>query len=303
MNFIAIDFETANSKRDSICALGAVLVENSKIVKKFYTLIKPHKSRNHFSSICKQIHGINENMVNNSPEFPIVYNKIKEYIENYWVFAHNAASADISMIRKTLELYDINIPDIKYGCSLKLSKNIFELISYRLDVVAKTLDIELDHHNPISDAMACASIILYGYQKYGNKIYDLSTSSNKTCKKIANKKVSNEINKLKKTMIDDLDVNDSKPCFCKKFIFTGKLESMPRKDAKFEVEKRGGNTGGGITYDTNYLVVGDDIFFDYHFDKTKTNKFKKAEEYKQGGKANIQIISEQEFLKMICHDE
>ena len=32
MNFLALDFETANYYRDSACALGLVRVENDKIV-------------------------------------------------------------------------------------------------------------------------------------------------------------------------------------------------------------------------------------------------------------------------------
>ena len=45
MNFVAIDFETANEKRASACSLGLVVVKNSQIVDKRYYLIKPKELR------------------------------------------------------------------------------------------------------------------------------------------------------------------------------------------------------------------------------------------------------------------
>lgn len=40
-NFAAIDFETANNDRSSVCSVGVVVVRNGEIVDKFYSLIKP----------------------------------------------------------------------------------------------------------------------------------------------------------------------------------------------------------------------------------------------------------------------
>ena len=39
--FAALDFETANQYRSSICSIGLVFVENNKIVDTYYQLIKP----------------------------------------------------------------------------------------------------------------------------------------------------------------------------------------------------------------------------------------------------------------------
>ena len=40
-DFAAIDFETANNERSSVCSVGIVIVRGGKIVDKFYSLIKP----------------------------------------------------------------------------------------------------------------------------------------------------------------------------------------------------------------------------------------------------------------------
>lgn len=39
--FVAIDFETADPKRDSACALGIVVVDKGEIVDREYRLIRP----------------------------------------------------------------------------------------------------------------------------------------------------------------------------------------------------------------------------------------------------------------------
>ena len=40
-DFVAIDFETANGKRSSVCSVGIVVVRGGEIVDRFYSLIKP----------------------------------------------------------------------------------------------------------------------------------------------------------------------------------------------------------------------------------------------------------------------
>ena len=41
MNFAAIDFETANECRSSVCSVGVVIVKKGKVVDKFSSLINP----------------------------------------------------------------------------------------------------------------------------------------------------------------------------------------------------------------------------------------------------------------------
>lgn len=66
MNFIAMDFETANGKRYSACSLALTIVRNGQIADEFYTLINPHTK---FFWRNTQIHGIHERDVQNAPDF------------------------------------------------------------------------------------------------------------------------------------------------------------------------------------------------------------------------------------------
>ena len=40
-NFAAIDFETANQQRTSVCSVGIVIVRDGEIVDSYYSLIRP----------------------------------------------------------------------------------------------------------------------------------------------------------------------------------------------------------------------------------------------------------------------
>ena len=53
-NFAAIDFETANGKRTSVCSVGVVIVKDGKIVNKIYRLIRP--APNYYTQWTTAIH-------------------------------------------------------------------------------------------------------------------------------------------------------------------------------------------------------------------------------------------------------
>lgn len=82
----------------------------------------------------------------------------------------------------------------------------------------------------------------------------------------------------------------------KKFMFTGKLASMSRKEAQARVTEIGGLVAGSVSRDLDYLVVGDDgspLFGA----GTKGDKIISAERLIAGG-AYLKIISERAFMQM-----
>jgi hypothetical protein len=82
------------------------------------------------------------------------------------------------------------------------------------------------------------------------------------------------------------------------FLFTGKMATMPRKDAEEKVKLAGGTVAGSVTKKLHYLVVGDEGSPFYSGGK-KGDKQIKAEELNAAG-ANIRIISETAFLQMLA---
>ena len=88
MDYVAIDFEPANSQRSSPCAVGVVVVKGGEVTEKFYTLIKPMDCR--FDGFNIGIHGITPEDVENEPEFPEIWPDLKPFLESDTVIAHNA---------------------------------------------------------------------------------------------------------------------------------------------------------------------------------------------------------------------
>jgi hypothetical protein len=82
------------------------------------------------------------------------------------------------------------------------------------------------------------------------------------------------------------------------FVFTGKMATMPRKDAESRVKQAGGTVASSVTKKLHYLVIGDEGSPLYSGGK-KGDKQTKAEQLNAAG-ANIRIISETAFLQMLA---
>ena len=88
-DFAAIDFETANNERTSVCSVGVIIVRNGEIVDSFYSLIQPEP--NYYNYWCTQVHGITRRDTEDAPVFPKVWKQIEPLIEGLPLVAHNKA--------------------------------------------------------------------------------------------------------------------------------------------------------------------------------------------------------------------
>lgn len=168
MNFVAMDFETANRYPESACSLALVLVRNNKIIDQFYTVINPQMS---FDSRNIQIHGITAADVADAPTMEEVWPKIKAlYQPGMLVAAHNIRF-DSNVLKQSLARYDIPEPHYLMIDTLKTSK-LFEpnLENHKLDTVSEALNIDLwHHHNALSDSQACAEILINENKRFGDE--------------------------------------------------------------------------------------------------------------------------------------
>jgi DNA polymerase III subunit epsilon len=154
--FIAIDFETANPEMSSACALGIAVVENLMIAEEFYTLIKPPVDYFKFTDI----HGITWNDVKDKMTFNELWPGIRNYFGNIDFVAGHNVGFDRAVLKGCCSHYNLNIPDVKYMCTWQLSKKKLGLKSNALDKVSAHFGIKLDHHYALSDAVACAKIMI-----------------------------------------------------------------------------------------------------------------------------------------------
>lgn len=163
MNFIAIDFETANSNRSSICSMGVAIVEDGKLLGTEHYYIKP--TPEYYDSFNTYLHGIDSSMTRNKPTFKQHWNELKKYFDNKTIVAHNAAF-DCSVLRFTLDTARLPYPDLEYHCTFRLAQKALDLPGHRLNEVSRHFKIELKHHDAESDARASALIALRLCEKF-----------------------------------------------------------------------------------------------------------------------------------------
>lgn len=158
-DFAAIDFETANQCRSSVCSVGVVIVHDGTIVDRFYSLIQP--TPNYYTHWTTEIHGLTHNDTDNAPIFPEVWKQINPLIIGLPLVAHNSPF-DEGCLRSVFKKYEMEYPEYPFYCTLKASRRLQpELPNHRLDTVAETCNFNLtNHHNAIADAEACAAIAL-----------------------------------------------------------------------------------------------------------------------------------------------
>lgn len=157
-DFAAIDFETANGRRSSVCSVGIVIVKGGKIVDRFYSLIRP--TPNYYSPFTTRIHGLTRKDTDRALHFPQVWEQIKNRIEGLPLVAHNKAF-DENCLKAVFEAYEMDYPDYDFYCTLIASRRNLRLPNHQLHVSAAACGFELkNHHNALADAEACAAIAL-----------------------------------------------------------------------------------------------------------------------------------------------
>jgi DNA polymerase-3 subunit epsilon len=160
MDFVAIDFETATGRRDSACAVGIVTVKDGEIADKYYSLIQP--PGNVYNWMNVNIHGIRPADTACAPVFEDIYPEIRERLMCKTVVAHNEVF-DRSVLRRTMEYYSLDYSDLQLAERWECTMRIYKKKGFapcRLNACCERLGIELNHHEALSDALACAKLFL-----------------------------------------------------------------------------------------------------------------------------------------------
>jgi DNA polymerase-3 subunit epsilon len=186
MNFVAIDFETANNKqRVSACSVGIAVVREGKVIDEEYLdeLICPPPPLNFEWDHHVELHHINELDVVNKPNFKEHWPQIANRIGNNIIVAHNAPETDISILKACIEHYKLEKPRYKYVCTCEMSEKLLpELPDHKIKTVADRLGVVFEEkrlHNALYDARVCAEIAIRlfrlsvdGFDKFTRELYE-----------------------------------------------------------------------------------------------------------------------------------
>jgi DNA polymerase-3 subunit epsilon len=302
MKFVAIDFETATSDRDSACEVGLAFVENGQVVEAKSWLVKP-PSYPHFDTFNISIHGIHPADVADKPTWAELWPELQPLLEGQLVIAHNAGF-DFSVLRRTLEAYQLPFPTLQYACSYIFSKKAWTgLPAYDLRTLCNFHNIPLQHHRAASDAQACAELALKTFAHIGITCQDdfagkLQTSIGHLHASGYEPCLTKRIYTTKDLSLIKGDPAKHKPdnmFYGRRVVFTGALSSMQRSTAQQLIADLGGINSSGVTKDTDFLIVGQQ---DYRIvgDDGMSNKQEKAVKMIEKGAA-LEILPEVDFLR------
>lgn len=158
MDFIAIDFETANSDLASACEIGLVKVESGRITERYTRLIKPPEDLLEVSPRHYGIHGISLEMIQGASTFDQIASEVLGFIGDSPLVAHQA-SADIAILNALGVRYNIQIPPNKVFCTLRLSQSLLNLEKNGLEVLAQYFEIPIvQSHRALADAEVDAQL-------------------------------------------------------------------------------------------------------------------------------------------------
>ena len=155
-SFAAIDFETADHGQDSACAIGVVRIEGNTITDRVHYLIRPPRREFMFS----YVHGITWDDVKDSPTFGELWPELsKKFNGADYLVAHNKGF-DRTVLRVCCEKAGVKMPDAPFVCTVQASRKVLNIRPATLDNVCRVLRIKLQHHDAMSDATACAKILI-----------------------------------------------------------------------------------------------------------------------------------------------
>jgi DNA polymerase-3 subunit epsilon len=154
--FVAIDFETADHGPDSACAVGLVRASGAEIVKRKYYLIRPPRSSFFFTPV----HGITWEHVQRKPTFEALWPKLQNFLLAAEFIASHSVGFDRRILESCCRAAKITPPAIPYVCTVSLARRVWDIRPTSLSNVCRYLGLPLSHHAALSDAEACAGIVI-----------------------------------------------------------------------------------------------------------------------------------------------
>jgi len=157
--FVVFDIETTGLShlKNNITEIGAVLIEDGKLIRRFNELINPEQE---ISDEIIELTGITNEMVADKPLISEILPKFIEFAEDAVFVAHNA-EFDISFIRTNCKRLNIEF-NPTFIDTMGFARAVLpHLKNHKLNTLSKELGVKLlNHHRADSDAEACSGILL-----------------------------------------------------------------------------------------------------------------------------------------------
>ena len=284
-SFNAIDVETANADRASICQIGIVQVRNGTLGKEWSTLVDPE---DWFDPWNVFIHGIDRKAVKGAPTLPGLHAELTRWLGGAVVVSHT--SFDRVALERAAAKYSLPLLETVWLDSARVARRAwpdkFAIRGYGLKKLAKHFEIEFKHHDALEDAKATAQILLKAIEA---SELDIEGWLRRVERPIRPRKNRSSATAARTGSEDG-------PLRGETVVFTGAL-NMVRREAADLAAQAGCDVADSVGRRTTILVVGTQNAQNLN-GYAKSSKHRKAEQLIGNG-AGIQILSENDFLHLV----
>lgn len=288
-DFTAVDVETTglDASVDELIEIAAIRIRGGKETARFETLVNPGFE---ISGFIEDLTGITNEELLTAPGAVECLPKFMDFVGDDVIVGHNV-NFDINFIYEGLLKCGYSPIRNNFVDTLRISRRIRpDLSHHRLSDLSVEYSIPQPiAHRALADcetAVAVLDALEAEMKKRGIDIKELWKPKKKSASRVAG---------IIASSLDD--AKPWNPLYKKQCVFTGKLESLTRKEAAQLVVNLGGLCADSVTKKTNYLVMGSNEYNPTVRDG-KSNKQKKAEALILKG-ADLQILSESVFLEML----
>ena len=283
LNFNAIDVETANADRASICQIGIVHVREGVIADQWQSLVNPDAW---FDPLNVSIHGIDAKDVKNSPPLPDITGELYR-LNGSILISHT--SFDRVAIERALMMHNLESLRVTWLDSARIVRRAwpeqYGKSGWGLKKVATDLDIVFSHHDALEDARAAAEIVLRACTATETGIADWLHLVNRPIFQPSDKAAGSKP-----------EANPDGSLYGETILFTGEL-SVSRSDARELAAQAGCNVVDNASKKVTMLIVGTQ-------DERKLKGYEKSSKHRRiegliSKGADIDVLSESDFFVLL----
>lgn len=252
--------------------------------------------------------GLTETEVLSFPNFQEIWPEVQTELDKFDIAVCTAEGYSARTLCATLQRLDVPLTPMQYCNAKAICRRTMNEVSYSLDFLSQVIyNDSISDYDPVAIAARWCDLVLLGLADQesttlfqfltSNKIRPGLLSTNEFSPSICLRDYSKRTKPAFDPSVIEVDADPSHPLCGMSVVFTGKMESLKRDEARTLVVKAGGIAPERLTTDTDYLVVG---VQDLRVvgEKGLSGKMKSAAKFKEKG-FPIEIIDERDFLDLL----
>lgn len=301
-SFTLLHAESVNTDKDAVCHIILVPVVDGVRQDPKEFIVNP-KAPFYFV-----MSGITKQQVEEAPFFEDEWPEIRQMLVDAPFVVCSAEGNSIHTLAGTLMRLDQYCPTIDFINAKAICRRTMDQISYSLNYLSwEYFKDEIEESDALGIAIRWTDLALIGLESSeAGDIRDFAHKEKIRIGSFSSEEVHPSLCIHTKPYVphrgfdaDSVEVkaNPDHPFFGQTIVFTGKMESMTRNEARTAVVAIGGISPDNLTKDTNILVVGKQDLRVVG-EKGLSGKMKKAAQYKEKG-GDIEIIDENDFIEAL----